>query len=127
MKSVCIIGGGISGLTTAFLLKRKGFAVTVFEAADKPGGNVQTISKDGYTIEQGPNSLLKAPRLVDLVKLLGLEDKVIAADPSAKKRYILTGGELEAMGPKSFVNGYFSLKTVLAPVSYTHLRAHETA
>ncbi|HEY0460218.1 MAG TPA: protoporphyrinogen oxidase [Pyrinomonadaceae bacterium] len=112
-KSICIIGGGISGLTTAFLLKRKGFAVTVFEQSEKTGGNVQTIQRDGYTVEQGPNSLLKSPRLVDLVRLLNLESKTIAADESANKRYILSGGKLEAMGPKSFVNGYFSLKTVL--------------
>ena len=69
---------------------------------------------DGYTIEQGPNSLLKSPRLVDLVRLLKLEDKTIAADESANKRYILSGGKLEAMGPKSFVNGYFSLKTIFS-------------
>jgi len=114
MKRIAVIGGGISGLTTAFLLKRKGLDVTVFEAADRPGGNVQTIRKDGYTIEQGPNSLLKAPRIVDLVRMLGLESEVIAANPEAQKRYILFDGKLEAMGPKSFVNGYFSLKTVLA-------------
>src|SRR5215203_6025861 len=114
MKKICIIGGGISGLTTAFLLKRKGFAVTVFEQSDKTGGNVQTIQRDGYTVEQGPNSLLKSPRLVDLVKLLKLENQVIAADSSANKRYILSDGKLEAMGAKSFINGYFSLKTVLS-------------
>jgi len=111
---VAVIGGGISGLTTAFLLKRKGVDVTVFEACDNVGGNVQTIQKDGYTIEQGPNSLLRSSRLVDLVRMLGLEDKVVAANPSAQKRYILSDGKLEAMGPKSFVNGYFSLKTVLS-------------
>ena len=114
MKRAAIIGAGISGLTTAFLLKRKGVSVTVFESADTPGGNIQTIEKNGFTIEQGPNSLLKSPRLIDLVKLLGIEDKVISASETAKKRYILAGGELEAMGPKSFVNGYFSLKTILS-------------
>ena len=30
-----VIGGGISGLTTAFLLKNKGLGVTLFEASDK--------------------------------------------------------------------------------------------
>jgi phytoene dehydrogenase-like protein len=40
-KRVAIVGGGISGLTTAFLLKRKGFDVAVFEASDAVGGNVQ--------------------------------------------------------------------------------------
>ena len=114
MKKVAVIGAGISGLTTAFLLTKRDFDVTVFEAADRPGGNVQTIRKDGYTIEQGPNSLLKAPRLLDLVRMLGLEGDVVAANPEARKRYILSDGRLEAMGPKSFFNGYFSLKTVLA-------------
>jgi oxygen-dependent protoporphyrinogen oxidase len=123
MEKIGIIGGGISGLTTAYLLKKKGFAVTVFERSEKTGGNVQTIQKDGYTVEQGPNSLLKAPRLIDLVKLLKLEDQVIAANESAQKRYILSGGKLEAMGPKSFVNGYFSLKTVLSLVREPFVRS----
>ena len=109
-----VIGGGISGLTTAFLLKRNGADVTLFEASETVGGNVQTIQRDGYTIEQGPNSLLKSPRLVDLVRMLGLESQVIAANPSAQKRYILWHGKLEAMGPRSFVNGYFSPKTLFA-------------
>jgi oxygen-dependent protoporphyrinogen oxidase len=109
-----VIGGGISGLTTAFLLKKKGVDVTVFEASKNLGGNVQTIHRDGYTIEQGPNSLLKSPRLVDLVRMLGLEDQVIAANPSAQKRYILWHGKLEAMGPRSFVNGYFGPRTLFA-------------
>ena len=114
MKNVAVIGGGISGLTTAFLLRRKGIEVVVFEAGERTGGNIQTVQKDGYTIEQGPNSLLKAPRLVDLVRMLGLEDEVVPADPSAKKRYILWKGKLQALGPMSFINGYFSLKTLLS-------------
>src|SRR3982750_3587354 len=111
---VAIAGGGISGLTTAFLLKRRGFDVTVFEASENVGGNVQTIQKDGYTIEQGPNSLLKSPKLIDLVRMLELEEKVIPANPAAQKRYILWKGKLEAMGVKSFFNGFFSLKTLFA-------------
>ena len=55
-KRVAVIGGGISGLTTAFLLKKRGFQVKVFEASDRLGGNVQTVSRDGYTFEEGPNS-----------------------------------------------------------------------
>jgi oxygen-dependent protoporphyrinogen oxidase len=123
MKKIGIIGGGISGLTTAFLLKKKGFDVTVFEQADAVGGNIQTIQRDGYTVEQGPNSLLKAPRLINLVKLLKLENKVIAADESAKKRYILADGKLEAMGPKSFFNGYFSLKTIFSLIREPFVRS----
>lgn len=112
IKRIAVIGGGISGLTTAYLLNGKGFDVTVFEGSDAVGGNVQTVTRDGYTVEQGPNSLLKSPRMIELVKLLKLEDRVLAASESAKKRYILAGGKLQAMGPKSFVNGFFSLRTI---------------
>jgi len=122
-KRVAIIGGGISGLTTAYLLKRKGFDVTVFEESDRLGGNVQTVSRKGYTFEEGPNSLLKSPRLVDLVKLLNLDGQVLASDKAAKKRYVLFGGKLEAIGPRSFVNGYFSLRTLAALIREPFVRS----
>lgn len=122
-KRVAVIGGGISGLTTAFLIKKRGFGVKVFEGSDSVGGNVQTVTRDGYTIEQGPNSLLKSPRLVELVKLLKLEDKVLAASESAKKRYVLADGRFEAMGPKSIVNGYFSFKTILGLIREPFVRS----
>ena len=110
-------------MTTAFLLKRKGFAATLFEKSETVGGNIQTIECDGFTIEQGPNSLLKSPRLIDLVRLLNLENEVVAADEAAKKRYILSGGRLEAMGAKSFVNGYFSLKTIFSLICEPFVRS----
>jgi predicted NAD/FAD-binding protein len=37
MKSVAIIGAGITGLTAAFYLKRKGIPVTVYEASRRVG------------------------------------------------------------------------------------------
>ena len=114
MKKAAVIGGGISGLTTAYLLERKGVSVTLFEASDAVGGNIRTVRKDGYTIEEGPNSLLKSPRLIDLVRLLALEGEVVAANPEAKRRYILWNGRLEPMGPRSFVNGFFSPRAVLS-------------
>jgi protoporphyrinogen/coproporphyrinogen III oxidase len=120
---VAIVGAGISGLTTAFLLKRKGVDVTVYEAGDRPGGNVQTVTSNGYTIEQGPNSLLRTPRMVELVESLAISDSVIGADASAKKRYILSGGKLEALGPKSFVNGYFSPRTLIGLATEPFVRS----
>jgi len=122
-KRIAIIGGGISGLTTAYLLKRQRLGITVFEGSDRLGGNVQTVTRDGYTFEEGPNSLLRSPRLVDLVKLLKLDDQVLAADKAAKKRYVLFDGKLEAIGPRSFINGYFSIKTIAALIREPFLRS----
>ena len=50
MKKIGIIGGGISGLTTAFLLKNKGFNVTLIEKSERVGGNIQTVEIDGFKI-----------------------------------------------------------------------------
>ena len=112
-QRAAVIGGGISGLTTAFLLKRKGVDVTLFEQLDAVGGNIQTLHLDGYTIELGPNSLIRSARLIELIKLLDLDDQVLPADPAAKKRYVLYGGKLNALGPAALFNGYFSLRAVL--------------
>jgi oxygen-dependent protoporphyrinogen oxidase len=46
--------------------------------------------------------------------MLRLDDHVIPSNPAAQKRYILWNGKLQAMGPRSLINGYFSLKTILA-------------
>jgi glutamate synthase (NADPH/NADH) small chain len=39
-QSVAVIGSGIGGLVTADALSRKGYAVTVFDSREKPGGRV---------------------------------------------------------------------------------------
>ncbi|HBR56924.1 MAG TPA: protoporphyrinogen oxidase [Blastocatellia bacterium] len=108
-RSVCIIGGGISGLTAGLLLKKKGFEVRLFERSDEVGGNIKSMSADGFLMEKGPNSLMKSPRLVDLIDLLDLRGEVMAANPSAKKRLVLQNGRLKPlpMGLKDFVLGDF--------------------
>lgn len=123
MNKVAVIGGGISGLSTAFLLKRKGIDVAVFESAATFGGNLQTIEQGGYTIELGPNSLLRAPHSIELIRLLNLENDVVAAAPTAKKRYVLWNGKLRALGPTSLFNGYFSFRTLAKLVREPFLRS----
>lgn len=116
MKKLCIIGGGISGLISAYLLKQKGFEVTLFDKNETVGGNIQSRKIDGFLIEQGPNSLLKSPRLVDLIKSLDLESELLPTKPSAKKRYVLQDGKLKALPmsiAKMVFGDFFSLKAKL--------------
>ncbi|CAN5237967.1 protoporphyrinogen oxidase [soil metagenome] len=115
-KKIGIIGGGISGLVAAFLLKNKGFEVTLFEKSERVGGNIQTVKIEDFLIEYAPNSLLKSPRLVDLIRELKLDAEVLAANEANKKRYVLQNGKLKSL-PMSVVkmatDDYFSLKARL--------------
>ena len=52
-KEVVFIGAGISGLTGAALLAKKGFKVTVVEAQFKPGGSCGIFKRDDVIFEQG--------------------------------------------------------------------------
>ncbi|OJH34286.1 protoporphyrinogen oxidase [Cystobacter ferrugineus] len=95
---VVIVGGGISGLVLAQGLRARGTEVTLLEAGAEPGGNIQTHRRDGFVTEAGPNSFLdREPTLRALAARLGIEDRIRTADPSAKRRYLYSGGKLRAL------------------------------
>lgn len=105
-KKVVVIGGGISGLSAAFYLQqsslKKGLPldITVIEKGESLGGKVQTLHRDGFVIEKGPDSFLarKMP-IIDLTRDLGLENELVGTNPDAKKTYILHKGRLHRMPP----------------------------
>jgi oxygen-dependent protoporphyrinogen oxidase len=113
MKNIGIIGGGISGLVAAFLLKKKNFEVSLFEKSERVGGNIQSVRIDDFLIEYAPNSLLKSPRLIDLIRELNLENEVLAANTANKKRYVLQNGKLKSLPmsiAKMATDDFFSWK-----------------
>ncbi len=81
---VAIIGGGISGLVTAYRLSARAESgcrpsVRLFEASDRLGGLVQTELRGEWLFEAGPDSIVTAKRsAIDLCRELGLEDELIA-------------------------------------------------
>lgn len=93
MATIGIVGGGISGLTAAYLLQRKGLDVQVFEASNRPGGVIRSVDQDGYLVECGPNLLRpRPPILPKLIQELGLIDDVISTTDTASTRYIVRDG-----------------------------------
>ena len=90
MKSVAIIGAGITGLTAAFYLKRSGVPVTVYESGDRVGGAIQSIRAEGYLAEFGPNTILEtSPKVTQLVRDAGLASRRLDPDPKAGARYVV--------------------------------------
>ena len=90
MKSAAIIGAGITGLTAAFYLKRRGLPVTVYEAGDRVGGAIQSIRAEGYLAEFGPNTILEtSPKVTQLVVDAGLSSRRLDPDRRAQARYVV--------------------------------------
>ncbi|QSE96039.1 1-hydroxycarotenoid 3,4-desaturase CrtD [Fulvivirga lutea] len=69
MKSALIIGSGIAGLASALRLKKAGFSVKVFEAANHAGGKLHAFQLGDFRFDMGP-SLFTMPHLVDELFLL---------------------------------------------------------
>ena len=61
-ERVAVVGAGISGLASAYLLAKQGKRVTLFESEDKCGGHALTVD----TEEVGPIDLGFQARLPPL-------------------------------------------------------------
>lgn len=77
LASVAVIGGGISGLTTAFRLAQGGASVTLYEASRELGGLGAFFEHDGRTFEKFYHCMLPSDEpLLALLSELGLRDEV---------------------------------------------------
>jgi oxygen-dependent protoporphyrinogen oxidase len=108
MKTVAIIGGGITGLTAAFRLREKGVPVTVYEAGERVGGVIRTVREHGYIAECGPNTILEtSPKISALISDLDLEPRRRYTNPGAEKNFVLRDGDLIAV-PKTPSDFFFT-------------------
>ena len=95
---ITIIGAGLTGLTTGFYLKNAGFNVTILERTNHIGGVIQSVKKNGFLYEKGPNTgVVGNVELVTLFKdLEGIIEPIIA-NPDSKKRLILKNKHWHAL------------------------------
>ncbi len=104
---VAVIGGGISGLSSAFLIKKNlgNVEVDVFEKGELPGGTIKTVYKDGFLLEWGPNGFLSGKQsTLELARLCFANEGLVEASTEAEVRYILKKGKLLSLpdSPVSF-------------------------
>lgn len=76
--TVLVVGGGITGLASAWALGRAGISTLLVEGSDRLGGKVRTEKVDGFVIEHGPDSFVSyRPAGLQLCRELGLGDAII--------------------------------------------------
>ena len=99
MRRIAIIGGGLSGVAAAYQLAQEGNAeFTLFEASTRLGGIVETVRRDGFIIECGPDSwVTEKPWARELAIELGLETEIIASNDHRRRTYLLEGKQLIPM------------------------------
>jgi oxygen-dependent protoporphyrinogen oxidase len=90
---IIIIGAGLTGLTTAFHLVKRGKKVLILEKKDRIGGQIQTLQKDGFVFETGPNTgSVSYPEVTELFTALSPACELENADENAKHRLIWKDG-----------------------------------
>ena len=86
---IAVIGAGLTGLTTAYYLKKKGIDVTLFEKSDRTGGVIQSVRQDEFIYENGPSTgVLGTAEAVELLEELDDLCTLEVADENAKYRWI---------------------------------------
>ncbi|MGA7828170.1 MAG: protoporphyrinogen oxidase [Geobacteraceae bacterium] len=120
MKRALVIGGGISGLATAFYLQRRAQAagfdleVKVLEKEERPGGKIRSIKDQGYLCEWGPNGFLDSkPQTLELCADLGISKQLLRSNDNARKRFIFADGVLHRL-PESG-SSFFASKLISWP------------
>ena len=101
-RRIVIIGGGISGLSTAYFLSQRldpaSAEIRLTEASPRWGGMILTQRDDGFVLEGGPDSFLsQKPEALELCKELGLEERLIRSLNAHRQVYLFSEGALRPL------------------------------
>ncbi|MDQ0338408.1 oxygen-dependent protoporphyrinogen oxidase [Caldalkalibacillus uzonensis] len=105
-QKVVIIGGGISGLSAAYyvqnIAEKAGLPIelSLLEKDGRLGGKIDTLHRDDFIIERGPDSFLarKWP-VIELSQELGLNKYWVATGPQAKQTFVVHHKKMHPLPP----------------------------
>jgi oxygen-dependent protoporphyrinogen oxidase len=98
-----VVGGGISGLVCAYALRKSGIDAQLVEASPRPGGVINSVTRNGFLLELGPQSFSGTRAIRELCTDLGISNELLQAPPHAP-RYVLIDGQLRPapLSPPAF-------------------------
>ena len=96
-RRIAVIGGGISGLAAAHRITEllPHAELVLFEAADRLGGVLETVRRDGFLVERSADSFItKYPWATELCHRIGLADQLVPTDETRRRALVVRHGEL---------------------------------
>ena len=100
-----MIGGGISGLAAAHRLTEldRTVEISLWEAAGRLGGVLETVRTDGFSIERGAdNFITNVPWGMDLCRRVGLGDQLLPTNHENRHAFVVCRRRLRKI-PEGFV------------------------
>ena len=93
---VAIVGGGVSGLATAYYLGQRGIDSILIERSNRLGGLIKTDLLEGCCLEAGPDSYISTkPAVTQLTEELpALNGQTISSNDAARRIFIVRAGRL---------------------------------
>lgn len=104
MEHIVVIGGGLSGLVTAFNIKHNAagknrqIKIIIIEKEHRVGGKIWSRFDSGYMCEWGPNGFLtNKPQTLELCNKLGISNSLLSSNDNARKRFVVSDGHLHKL------------------------------
>lgn len=102
MKRIAVIGAGMTGLSACHFLEEKladtEFSIDCFDAADRTGGVIKTVKKDGFVLDCGPDCfIVDKPAPIRIAEKLGFEQDLVNTRSEYSGTYIYANGRLHLM------------------------------
>jgi len=108
---VAVIGAGLTGLATAYHLRDEA-EVTVFDAAERVGGQILTSELAGAPLDVGADAFLaRQPEAEALVRSVGFGDDDLVA-PATGRVHLWVGGRLRPLPDATVLGAPTSLRAV---------------
>jgi phytoene desaturase len=100
-KHVIVIGAGPGGLTSAMILAKRGFDVTIYEKDGKVGGRNQEIRLGDYTFDTGPTFLMLKNVLDEVFMEAGADGEKLLNFQKIEPMYRLVYDEKDHINPSN--------------------------
>ena len=100
---VAVIGGGMAGLGAARALEDARLAAgdvdwVLFEEEPRFGGKVQTVRRDGFVVEGGPDSaIIEKPWPIQMARRLEIGDRLLDSNEDIRKSFVYARGRLHEL------------------------------